>query len=153
MPCNQRFWFVVVNWSGLFFSILNQVVRHDYLKLEEMLESKATLTKIQDVVYVLRHFTDKAGTAWATIILMQAYLAPNPFGYIGTLIDSSVCVFLFNVSFSTQLFFVTMDALTSMATFMACNVISMMEPVSAEQALAMKIAEENKPLNDGVEDR
>ena len=108
----------MVNWVGLFFSILNQIIQHDYLDLEMALGSKEALQKLQEISYILRHFTDKVGICWATIILLQAYLALDPFAYLGTLIDSSVCVQMFNFSFSTQLFFVALDQLSTFLIFL-----------------------------------
>jgi len=153
MPCHHRFWFVMVNWVGLFFTILNQFIQHEcfgHFDLEEALDSKETLVQVQDCSYVLRTFTDKVGVCWATIILLQAYLAPDPFGYLGTLIDGSVCVQMFNFSFSTQLFFVAMDQLTTIMTFVSCQVIALIEPVSADKALETKLKAIGKPASDGT---
>ena len=108
LPCHIRFWFVMVNWIGIFFTLLDKVIQHDYIDLEDKLGDRETLAIVQDCSYILKQFTEKAGTAWGVIILLQAYLAPDMMGYISTLIDSSVCVFMFNVSFSSQLFFVTL---------------------------------------------
>lgn len=136
LPCHVRFWFILVNWFSLLMQCAEKAMRHDLCGVDESM-GKEALQFWQGTTYTLRHFMDKVGQIWATIMLLQAYLSPDPFGYAMALLDSETCVFLFNVSFVVQLGFVVLDTVTTGMVFVMWNLYeAFCKPMSKADALA-----------------
>jgi len=140
LPCHIRFWFCVMCWASLFFTSCEKVLRHDFMSLEETI-GRPRRESIHNFFYSMRHFLDKVQIVWALIILCQAYLTPDPFAYLFKLFDSSVCVFMFNVSFVAQLAFICLDMLTTMLTIGMFSFLELFAPISKHHSQAMQQAD------------
>jgi len=140
LPCHIRFWFCCMCWTNLMCTSAEKVLRHDFFQLEDTIGRKHRLS-VYEFFYMMRHFTDKMQIVWTLIILAQAYLTPQPFTYLMTLFDSSVCVFMFNVSFVAQLSFIGLDMLTTGLTISMFAFIRLCTPVSKHHVGAMESAD------------
>lgn len=137
LPCHIRFWFVLLNWISLLAQCAEKAMRHDLCNIQDTMLGKEGLQCFQGATYTIRHFLDKAGQIWATIMLLQAYLSLDPFAYIMALLNSETCVFLFNVSFVIQLGFVVLDTVTTGLLFVMWNLHeAFCKPISKVDALA-----------------
>ena len=80
--------FILVNWGSVLAQCGEKIMKHDLLQLDENL-GKESMEFWQGTTYTCRHFLDKVGQVWATIMLLQAYLSPDWVAYIMSLLDSN----------------------------------------------------------------
>jgi len=147
LPCHIRFWFCVMCWTGMFLNFIERLIKEDVGSLKAKLGTGSG--GYYDVVFLWAHiafnFVDRATLVWSIIILLDVYLSPDWSEYLNTLTGSSVCSFMFNVSFTTQLGFTGIDMILNMCIFVMTIVDDNLKPVPKHK-LDLKKYEEMEGL-------
>jgi len=147
MPCHERFWFVLMTWITMCFTLLDAVT----LYYKEYLIQQAGLKKsgqavLAEITWFLRDFGERIRVIWCVVLLFQVYIAPNSSAYLTAMISTEICSLALTSCFRAQLSLVTIELIGGFFFFFGELVIYMISPPTQAQVMARAIEQSEKAL-------